>query len=131
MTAWADPVAVIRATAARATGAPTTTVLDAAFTAGPMPLIHVHLLSTDTGDIDRVDQVGVDVYAVTPTGPGVEGAAALADRLAEAWWDVSPVAGGGGFVDGVDVSQRLGVRPYFEDIEIVSMVLDVTHRPTD
>ena len=131
MTAWADPVAVIRATAARVTGAPTTTVLVATFTSGPMPLIHVHLLSTDTGDIDRVDQVGVDVYAVTPTGPGVEGAAALADRLAEAWWDVSPVAGDSGFVDGVDVAQRLGVRPYFEDIEIVSMVLDVTHRPTD
>ena len=128
MTAWADPVAVI---AARVTGAPTTTVLDVTFTSGPMPLIHVHLLSTDTGDIDRVDQVGVDVYAVTPTGPGVEGAAALADRLAEAWWDVLPVAGGGGFVDGVDVAQRLGVRPYFEDIEVVSMVLDVTHRPTD
>lgn len=131
MTAWADPVAVIRATAARVTAARVTTVLDATFTSGPMPLIHVHLLSTDTGDIDRVDQVGVDVYAVTPTGPGVEGAAALADRLAEAWWDVSPVAGDSGFVDGVDVAQRLGVRPYFEDIEIVSMVLDVTHRPTD
>jgi hypothetical protein len=41
------------------------------------------------------------------------------------------VVGDGGFVDGADVTQRLGVRPYFEDIEVVSMVLDVTHRPTD
>ena len=34
-----------------------------------------------------------------------------------------------GFVDSVEVTSCLGVRPYFEAVEVVSMVLSVTHRP--
>lgn len=129
MSTWADPVAVLRAAATEATGAPTTRVLDAAFTSGPMPIVHVHLLNAGaTGEVDRVDTLGVDVYATTPSGPHEDGATALAERLLEAL-DVSPVSTPDGFVDGVEVQSQLGVRPYFETVEVVSLVVDVTHRP--
>ena len=53
MTTFTDPVAVLRAATTQATAAPTTRILDAAFTTGPMPLAHVHLLNT--GPTDDVD----------------------------------------------------------------------------
>ena len=36
-----------------------------------------------------------------------------------------------GFVDDVAVTQQSGARPYYEQVEVASMVLDVTYRPTD
>ena len=121
MTTFTDPVAVLRAATTQATAAPTTRILDAAFTTGPMPLAHVHLLNTGpTDDVDRTDTIGIDIYATTPT--------ALAERLLSALGE-SPVVSGEGFVDSVEVTSCLGVRPYFEAVEVVSMVLSVTHRP--
>ena len=69
MTTFTDPVAVLRAATTQATAAPTTRILDATFTTGPMPLAHVHLLNTGpTDDVDRTDTIGIDIYATTPTG---------------------------------------------------------------
>ena len=129
MTTFTDPVAVLRAATPQATTAPTTRILDAAFTTGPMPLAHVHLLNTGpTDDVDRTDTIGIDIYATTPTGPHQDGATALAERLLSALGE-SPVVTSEGFVDSVEVTSCLGVRPYFEAVEVVSMVLSVTHRP--
>lgn len=129
MTTFTDPVAVLRAATTQATAAPTTRILDATFTTGPMPLAHVHLLNTGpTDDVDRTDTIGIDIYATTPTGPHQDGATTLAERLLSALGE-SPVVSSEGFVDSVEVTSCLGVRPYFEAVEVVSMVLSVTHRP--
>ena len=70
MTTFTDPVAVLRAATTQATTAPTTRILDATFTTGPMPLAHVHLLNTGpTDDVDRTDTIGIDIYATPPAPP--------------------------------------------------------------
>lgn len=131
MTRWADAVAVVRAAVTTATAAPTAVVLSADFARGPMPLVHVHLDRSEVGDLDRVDTVGVDVYAITPTDPADEGAAALAARLVDALVDARPVETSAGWADAVDITQQLGARPYWEEIEVASLTLDVVHRPLD
>lgn len=126
---YADPVTLVRSAVTRATGLPTTRVLDATFTAGPMPVVHVHHLGGTSGDIDRTDAVGIDVYHHTPTGPADASAASVAttvrDALAGTGLDT-----GTGLIDEVDVTSEPVVRPYYEDVEVAAMVLDVTHRPT-
>ena len=68
------------------------------------------------------------ILDAAPTGPHQDGATALAERLLSALGE-SPVVTSEGFVDSVEVTSCLGVRPYFEAVEVVSMVLSVTHRP--
>ena len=124
-----DPVRVIREAVTAITGAPTTTVLDVGFTAGPMPLVHVALLVVD-GYVDTVATLTVDVYATTPAGPGTRGAAGIASALRRSL-GAGPLDTPAGFVDDVAVTQQSGARPYYEQVEVASMVLDVTYRPTD
>ena len=64
-----DPVRVIREAVTAITGAPTTTVLDVGFTAGPMPLVHVALLDVVDEYVNTVATLTVDVYATTPAAP--------------------------------------------------------------
>lgn len=125
-----DPVRVIREAVTAITGAPTTTVLDIGFTAGPMPLVHVALLDVVDGYVDTVATLTVDVYATTPAGPGGRGAADLAAALRRSLGE-GPLDTPAGFVDDVAVTQQSGARPYYEQVEVASMVLDVTYRPTD
>lgn len=129
MSRWLDPVAVVRDAVTAHTGIPTTRVLDVSFTSGPLPLAHVSLVSTDLGDIDRVSTVSVSIYATTPSGPGQEGAQALADELLSAV-DGRPLETPSGFVDGVMGSQDSDVRPYFEAVEVVPVTIAITYRPT-
>lgn len=125
-----DPVRVIREAVTAITGAPTTTVLDVGFTAGPMPLVHVALLDVVDEYVDTVATLTVDVYATTPAGPGTRGAAHIASALRRSL-GASPLDTPAGFVDDVAVTQQSGARPYYEQVEVASMVLDVTYRPTD
>lgn len=122
-----DPVQVVREAVTAVTGAPTTRVLDPGFTSGPMPLVHVALLDVVEDYIDTIATVTVDVYALTPTGPAEQGASGVAAALRRAVRD-GPLSTAAGFVDGVAVTQCSGARPYFERVEVVSMVLDVTYR---
>ncbi|WP_315298303.1 hypothetical protein [uncultured Actinomyces sp.] len=126
-----DAVEVVRAAITTATGVRTARVLQAGFAMDPaprVPLVHVSLIQSTRTEIERVDTLSVDVYALTPTGPDVAGATALAERMAGAFL-VRPVVGGGGWVDEVVVDSLSGVRPFFQDVEVVSMTLDVTSRP--
>lgn len=128
MSRWLDPVEAVREAVTEATGVPTTRVLDPSFTSGPMPLVHVSLVSSALGDIDRTSTVAVDVYAVTPSARGEAGAQALAELLVDAV-DDKPLASSEGYVDAVTVTQVGGVRPYFETVEVVPVTLDITYRP--
>ena len=88
-------------------------------------------MATATGThFERITSLVVDVYAKTPTGPGVVGAEALADQVA-AVLSARPVVGTSGWVDRVDVSSRLGVRAAYGVVEVVGLSVDVTQRPTD
>lgn len=122
-----DPVQVVREAVTAATGAPTTRVLDVDFASGPMPLVHVALLDVVGDYVDTVATVTVDVYALTPTGPAEQGATGIATALRRALHD-EPLSTAAGFVDGAVVTQCTGARPYLEDVETVSIVLDVTYR---
>ncbi|WP_418912217.1 hypothetical protein [Actinomyces bouchesdurhonensis] len=125
---YTDAVQVIRDAITAATGIPTARVLQPGFTDGPLPLAHVSLIQTQTGDYDRDDTISISIYAKTPTSPAEVGAAALADKIAGAL-SVRPVAGSHGWVDAVEIDSLLGVQPYFEAVEVVHMTATVTHRP--
>ena len=125
---YTDAVQVIRDAITAATGIPTARVLQPGFTDGPLPLAHVSLVQTQTGDYDRDDTISISIYAKTPASPAEVGAAALADQI-EGAFDVRPVVGASGWVDAVEIDSCLGVQPYFEAVEVVHMTATVTHRP--
>ena len=129
---YTDPVQVLRDAINRATGAQTVRVIQEGSLPDtwPMPLVHVYATQSQDLDFERITSVAVDVYAKTPTGPGVVGAEALADQVADAL-AARPVVGASGWVDTVDVSSRLGVRAAYGVVEVVGLSVDVTQRPTD
>lgn len=127
---YADPVAVVRGAVTAATGAQTARVLQPGFTEGPMPLVHVHTIQTQDLDFERVTTLGIDVYATTPTNPGTTGAEALADAVVEAL-RARPVVSGAGWVDSAETQSATGVRPYYDTVETVGLVVDIVHRPTN
>ena len=123
-----DAVQVIRDAITAATGIPTARVLQPGFTDGPLPLAHVSLVQTQTGDYDRDDTISISIYAKTPASPDETGASALADQI-EGAFDVRPVVGASGWVDAAEIDSCLGVQPYFEAVEVVHITATVTHRP--
>ena len=125
---YTDAVQVVRDAITAATGIPTARVLQPCFTDGPLPLAHVSLVQTQTGDYDRDETISISVYAKTPTSPAEVGAAALADKV-EVALAVRPVVGASGWVDEAEIDSLLGVQPYFEAVEVVHMTATVTHRP--
>lgn len=129
---YTDPVQVLRDAINRATGAQTVRVIQEGSLPDtwPMPLVHVYATQSQDLDFERITSLVVDVYAKTPTGPGVVGAEALADQVADAL-AARPVVGASGWVDTVDVSSRLGVRAAYGVVEVVGLSVDVTQRPTD
>ena len=129
---FSDPVQVLRDAITRATGVKTVRVIQEGSLPDtwPMPLVHVYATQSQDLDFERITSVAVDVYAKTPTGPGVVGAEALADQVA-AVLSARPVVGASGWVDTVDVSSRLGVRAAYGVVEVVGLSVDVTQRPTD
>lgn len=129
---YTDPVQVLRDAIASATGAQTVRVIQEGSLPDtwPMPLVHVYATQSQDLDFERITSVGVDVYAKTPTGPGVVGAEALADQVADVL-SARPVVGASGWVDTVDVSSRLGVRAAYGVVEVVGLSVEVTQRPTD
>ena len=129
---YTDPVQVLRDAVTRATGVKTVRVLQEGSLPDtwPMPLVHVYAIQTQDLDYERISSIAVDVYAKTPTGPGVVGAEALADQIADAL-SARPVVGASGWVDTVDVSSRLGVRAAYGVVEVVGLSINATHRPAD
>lgn len=129
---YTDPVQVLRDAITSATGTKTVRVIQEGSLPDtwPMPLVHVYVTQSQDLDFERITSVGVDVYAKTPTGPGVVGAEALADQVA-AVLSARPVVGASGWVDTVDVSSRLGVRAAYGVVEVVGLSVEVTQRPTD
>ena len=129
---YSDPVQVLRDAITRATGVKTVRVLQEGSLPDtwPMPLVHVYATQSQDLDFERITSVVVDVYAKTPTGPGIVGAEALADEVVDAL-SVRPVVGASGWVDTVDVSSRLGVRAAYGVVEVVGLSVEVTQRPTD
>lgn len=125
---YTDAVQVIRDAITAATGMQTARILQPGFTDGPLPLAHVSLVQTQTGDYDRDDTISISIYAKTPASPAEVGASALADKVAAAL-AVRPVVGASGWVDEAEVDSLLGVQPYFEAVEVVHMTATVTHRP--
>ena len=117
---YTDPVQVLRDAVTRATGVKTVRLLQEGSLPDtwPMPLVHVYAIQSQDLDYERVSSIAVDVYAKTPTGPGVVGAEALADQIADAL-SARPVVGASGWVDTVDVSSRLGVRAAYGGVEVV------------
>ena len=129
---FSDPVQVLREAINRATGAKTVRVIQEGSLPDTwqLPLVHVYATQSQDLDFERITSLVVDVYAKTPTGPGVVGAEALADQVA-AVLSARPVVGASGWVDTVDVSSRLGVRAAYGVVEVVGLSVDVTQRPTD
>lgn len=129
---YTDPVQVLRDAITRATGVKTVRVLQEGSLPDtwPMPLVHVYAIQTQDLDYERISSIAVDVYAKTPTGPGVVGAEALADQVAEAL-AARPVVGASGWVDSVDVTSQIGVRAAYGVVEVVGISVNATHRPTD
>lgn len=125
---YTDAVQVIRDAITAATGIPTARVLQPGFTDGPLPLAHVSLVQTQTGDYDRDDTISISIYAKTPASPDEAGASALADQI-EAALAVRPIVGASGWVDEAEIDSLLGVQPYYEAVEVVHMTATVTHRP--
>lgn len=129
---YTDPVQVLRDAITRATGAKTVRVIPEGSLPDtwPMPLVHVYAAQYQDLDFERITSVAVDVYAKTPTGPGVGGAEALADEVVEAM-SVRPVVGASGWVDQVSVPSRLGVRAAYGVVEVVGLSVEAVQRPTD
>lgn len=129
---YTDTVQVLRDAINRATGVKTVRVIQEGSLPDtwPMPLVHIYATQYQDLDFERITSLVVDVYAKTPTGPGVVGAEALADQVA-AVLSARPVVGTSGWVDRVDVSSRLGVRAAYGVVEVVGLSVDVTQRPTD
>lgn len=129
---YTDPVQVMRDAITRATGAKTVRVIQEGSLPDtwPMPLVHVYATQYQDLDFERITSVAVDVYAKTPTGPGVGGADSLADEVVEAM-SVRPVVGASGWVDQVSVPSRLGVRAAYGVVEVVGLSVEAVQRPTD
>lgn len=129
---YTDPVQVLRDAITRATGAKTVRVIQEGSLPDTwqLPLVHVYATQSQDLDFERITSLVVDVYAKTPTGPGVGGADALADQVA-AVLSARPVVGASGWVDTVDVSSRLGVRAAYGVVEVVGLSVEATQRPTD
>lgn len=129
---YMDPVQVLRDAITRATGAQTVRVIQECSLPDTwqLPLVHVYATQSQDLDFERITSLVVDVYAKTPTGPGVVGAEALADQVA-AVLSARPVVGASGWVDTVDVSSRLGVRAAYGVVEVVGLSVEATQRPTD
>lgn len=129
---FSDPVQVLRDAINRATGAKIVRVIQEGSLPDTwqLPLVHIYATQSQDLDFERITSLVVDVYAKTPTGPGVVGAEALADQVA-AVLSARPVVGTSGWVDRVDVSSRLGVRAAYGVVEVVGLSVDVTQRPTD
>ena len=129
---YTDPVQVLRDAITSATGAKTVRVIQEGSLPDtwPMPLVHVYATQSQDLDFERITSVVVDVYATTPTGPGIVGAEALADEVVDAL-SVRPVVGASGWVDEVSVPSRLGVRAAYGVVEVVGLSVEVTQRPTD
>lgn len=129
---FSDPVQVLRDAINRATGAKTVRVIQEGSLPDTwqLPLVHIYATQSQDLDFERITSLVVDVYAKTPTGPGVVGAEALADQVA-AVLSARPVVGTSGWVDRVDVSSRLGVRAAYGVVEVVGLSVEVTQRPTD
>lgn len=129
---YTDPVQVLRDAITSATGAQTVRVIQEGSLPDtwPMPLVHVYATQSQDLDFERITSLVVDVYAKTPTGPGVVGAEALADEVVDAL-SVRPVVGASGWVDQVSVPSRLGVRAAYGVVEVVGLSVEVTQRPTD
>ena len=127
---FADPVTLVRQAVTGLTGYPTTRVLNPDFTGGPMPVIHVHLVSGVSDDIDRTDTVAIDVYHHTPSGADDPSALTVATRVRDALVGTNRAVPAG-LIDVVEVASEPVSRPYFALVEVAAMVLDVTHRPTD
>lgn len=129
---YSDPVQVLRDAITRATGVKTVRVLQEGSLPDtwPMPLVHVYATQSQDLDFERITSVVVDVYAKTPTGPGIVGAEALADEVVGAL-SVRPVVGASGWVDEASVTSRLGVRAAYGVVEVVGLSVEVTQRPTD
>lgn len=129
---YTDPVQVLRDAITSATGAKTVRVIQEGSLPDtwPMPLVHVYATQSQDLDFERITSVIVDVYAKTPTGPGVGGAEALVDEVVDAL-SVCPVVGASGWVDQVSVPSRLGVRAAYGVVEVVGLSVEVTQRPTD
>lgn len=125
---YTDVVQVIRDAITAATNTPTARVLQPGFTEGPLPLAHVALVQSQDLDYERTDTISIDIYATTPSTHSDVGASALAGKLRAAL-AVRPVVGGDGWVDEVSVDSILGVRPYYEAVEVVNMTVSATHRP--
>lgn len=129
---FSDPVQVLRDAINRATGAKTVRVIQEGSLPDTwqLPLVHIYATQSQDLDFERITSLVVDVYAKTPTGPGVVGAEALADQVA-AVLSARPVVGTSGWVDRVDVSSRLGVRAAYGVVEVVGLSVEATQRPTD
>ena len=129
---YMDPVQVLRDVITRATGAQTVRVIQEGSLPDTwqLPLVHVYATQSQDLDFERITSLVVDVYAKTPTGPGVGGAEALADQVADVL-SARPVVGASGWVDTVDVSSRLGVRAAYGVVEVVGLSVEATQRPTD
>nr|DAX74754.1 MAG TPA: tail completion protein [Caudoviricetes sp.] len=129
---YKDPVQVLRDAITSATGAKTVRVIQEGSLPDtwPMPLVHVYATQSQDLDFERITSLVVDVYAKTPTGPGVVGAEALADEVVDAL-SVRPVVGASGWVDEASVPSRLGVRAAYGVVEVVGLSVEVTQRPTD
>lgn len=128
---YTDPVQVLRDAITSATGAQTVRVIQEGSLPDtwPMPLVHVYATQSQDLEFERITSIVVDVYAKTPTGPGVGGAEALADGVVDAL-SVRPVVGASGWVDEVSVPSRLGVRAAYGVVEVVGLSVEVTQRPT-
>ena len=129
---YTDPVQVLRDTITRATGAKTVRVIQEGSLPDTwqLPLVHVYAAQYQDLDFERITSIAVDVYAKTPTGPGVVGADALADEVVAAL-SVRPVVGTAGWVDQVSVPSRLGVRAAYGVVEVVGLSVEAVQRPTD
>lgn len=129
---YTDPVQVLRDTITRATGAKTVRVIQEGSLPDTwqLPLVHVYAAQYQDLDFERITSVAVDVYAKTPTGPGVGGADALADEVVAAL-SVRPVVGASGWLDEASVPSRLGVRAAYGVVEVVGLSVEVIQRPTD
>ncbi len=129
---YTDPVQVPRDAITRAKGATTVRVLQEGSLPDTWkpPLEHDKATQSQDRDFERINSVVVDVYAKTPTGPGVVGAEALADEVVDAL-SVRPVVGASGWVDEASVPSRLGVRAAYGVVEVVGLSVEVIQRPTD
>ncbi|AYD89670.1 hypothetical protein D5R93_05720 [Actinomyces lilanjuaniae] len=128
----ADPVAMVRAHL-EAHDLPTAAHLTRDF-AQDLPVTHVYNAGGGTlTDIDRMDRVGITVYAPAPTTDDpadTPTATTLAEKA------LAALAGGphdtvAGYVDEVRVESLPTFKPFTDTMDTCSMVVGVVHRTTD